>query len=147
MKLKTITLKLKEKIECQVLLMLASHRDCLWNKFILRKNHPDRRCCDSINPNQFTFDSGEGYYGEAFGIMRGLVILGYGYFGSDNMDGIEESKSVFNRHKAFQPEQNMKWWFRQLQNRILKETCYPNSDSSSTYRVLEKYRNLWVAIE
>src|SRR6185369_575768 len=56
-----------------------------------------------------------GYSAEAFGILRGLRLMGYGYFGSVNLDGLQE------RNGGVQQESNLKWWFAQLEQQVLQE--------------------------
>lgn len=124
MKLKSLK-DIKEKVEAEVLMMLAAHRDCLWTRFTFDKTRH--------NPNKISLDAGEGFYGEAFGIFRGLVLLNYGYFGSSNLSAVEEGKSL-------EPEQNFAWWMYELEQRILRETGYPNSSPESTHKVLDYYR-------
>lgn len=89
---KHLTRNQKEKIETEIKLMLFSSRDCLFNRKELDKYS-----------DQFKID--DGYYGEAFGILRTLKCLGYGYFGAIN---------DYN-------EYNLKHWFESLQKEVIDE--------------------------
>lgn len=82
---------LKENIEAEVKTMLHAHRDCLRNM--------------GVDTAKVQFDARDGHYGEAFGVMRALVALGYGHFGDDNID---------------EPG-NVKFWFRELEKQVLVE--------------------------
>ena len=121
----------KIAVELQVKLMLAAHRDCLWSRWT---SYADGKATD---PTQYQSVCNEGYYGEAFGVMRGLQVMGYGYFGSDTMDAIEEDKGIY-------PEQNLKWWFRQISHEYLAEEGFFNHTCTAEKceALLEKYRRL-----
>lgn len=99
-------------IEAEVKSMLHCHRDMLRNRW----RYAERRGMQDVasNPKTTTFDCREGYYGEAFGIMRGLVTLGYGYFGSDNLNATQE-------YHLDNPRLNCKWWFSSLCRQVLAE--------------------------
>lgn len=60
----------KKAIEAEVKMMLHAHRDCLRIK--------------GVDTKKTSFDARDGYYGEAFGIMRALKVLGFGDFGAVN---------------------------------------------------------------
>jgi hypothetical protein len=62
-----------------------------------------------MNTITVPFDMNDPYYGEAFGIMRALEVLGYGEFKSDNVPN-----SIY-------PRWNLKWWFARLGDEVLKE--------------------------
>lgn len=79
------------RIEAEVIMMLLTSRQAMSKK--------DRE--------KYFFNAGSGFYGEAFGIMRGLAILGYGTY--DLANNIPPNKT------------NLKWWFDQLQNKALEE--------------------------
>ncbi len=85
----------EEAIEKEIKMMLHAHRDCLRNQ--------------NVDTSKVRFDCREGYYGEAFGIMRTLQVLGYGKLGCVN---------ICNEHY---PKWNLSWWFDQLQDEVLKE--------------------------
>ena len=114
-------------MEREVKLMLAAHRNVLWNRHL----GDDGR----VNPAEFQMVVNEGYYGEAFGVMRGLNALGYGYFGSDNMDAFEEGRSN-------SPHDNLKWWFQQIVTQYLSEEGFHDKTCSimKTTALLQRYR-------
>lgn len=91
MSMKTLTTFEKQKISNEIKLMLFAARDFLKNTNRLEEYK------DSFP----IYDAG-GYYGEAFGIIRCLVNLGYGKLGADNGNGLKQ-------------------WFNQLQFEVLKE--------------------------
>lgn len=115
---RTITDSLKRSIEGEIKALLHAHRDTLRN-------------LGKYDTRHVTFSAAEGYYGEAFGIMRTLHILGYGYFGSSNHDGVAEIKPYGVTHEEFalrnpnrQKEHNLRWWFEQLSHEVLEEEGY-----------------------
>ena len=59
--------------------------------------------------------------------MRGLKVLGYGYFGSDNLDAFEEGTS--GEHARYH---NLKWWFTQLCDEVLKEENFSYDSKKNT---------------
>lgn len=128
---KRLSKRHREKISNEVKLMLFAHRDCLWNRY-QECSHPQ-----AVDPAVWRCVASEGYYGEAFGIVRGLVALGYGYFGPDTADAVEDGRSNL-------PEHNLKWWFNQLLKEVLDEegffdkTCSPEK----CHEMLDKYRQL-----
>lgn len=135
-KYKKLTAKLIQSIESNVKLMLAAHRDCLWNRHtspvmdpIDRPTRPD--------PLKVSYDCWDGYYGEAFGIMRGLEVLGFGFLGCDNLNAVQLNKSDEPRH-------NLKWWFARLKNEILEEEGFRDGTATKekAYAMLEKYQKL-----
>lgn len=81
----------KQKIINEIKLMLFAARD-----FLKNRNELDKY------PNCFPIYDAGGYYGEAFGIIRCLVNLGYGEMGPDNGNGL-------------------KGWFNSLQKEVLSE--------------------------
>jgi hypothetical protein len=98
-RLRPITPQMLDCVAGQVKALLHAERDCLRNQ---RKDTANIR-----------FDCTSGYHGEAFGIMRALEIQGFGKFDSSNLDGIH--------HGHGQPEQNLRWWFSQLEDEVLAE--------------------------
>ena len=127
-KFKRLTPKMKDSVESEVKLMLAAHRGYLWGRHLGGD--------EKINPTKIEVAVNEGYYGEAFGVMRGANALGFGYFGSDNLDAVEEGRSNF-------PHDNLKWWFKQILRRYLGEEGYYNQTCSSerTNMLLKRYRD------
>jgi len=128
---KKLSAKLKMKYILEVKLMLAAHRDGLWNRW---------ETCSSaqaVDPTKWQVVAMDSCYGEAFGIMRGALIEGRGYFGSDTADAVEEGRSNV-------PEHNLKWWFRKIQNEYLDEEGFFNGTCSQEkcLELLQKYRLL-----
>lgn len=109
MKYKELTNKQIKAIESEVKMMLHAHRDCLRN-----------RCVDTT---KIRFNVSEGYYGEAFGIMRALAVLGYGY-----INGAVNTPQ--NRH-------NLRWWLSEIEDEALREEGY-GGDNKCDY-CLERY--------
>lgn len=56
-----------------------------------------------VDTTRVPFDCREGYYSEAFGMLRALVLLDLGKFGAVNIEG------------------NVDYWFYELQKQVLKE--------------------------
>jgi len=113
---KRLTATELEKFRNDIKSLLHAHRDCLRNQ--------------GRDTRKLTFDVRDGYYGEAFGMMRTLEILEYGYFGSNNLNAVEEH-SKRSGHKPTQisvdkifPEDNLKWWFGELEKEVLQEEGY-----------------------
>ena len=124
----------KEAIANEVKLMIAAHRDMLWTRWEMKWPDPPEK---AIDPRKYQLCANDGYYGEAFGIMRGLCALGYGYFGSDNLDAIQDNRSDFPHH-------NLKWWFNQLMKEyLLEEGWYDKTCTQERcIRLLNRYREL-----
>ena len=98
----------REKVEKEVKMMLHAHRDCLRNR--------------GIDTTSTSYDVRDGYYGEAFGVMRGLQALGYGTLrGAVNVD---------------EPN-NLRFWFDKLAQEVLEEENYNGSNECNI--CLEKY--------
>lgn len=114
---KKLSLDLIRRVEGEVKAMLHCHRDTLRNT--------------GKNTLKVTFDVREGFQGEAFGIMRGLNILGYGFFGSDNLDATHDGHP--------QPYTNLKWWFSKLEHEVLEEEGYYDKTHRCKY-CLERYK-------
>lgn len=85
----------KKAIEQELKAMLHAHRDCLRNLGVSLK-HP--------------FDIKDGYYGEAFGMLRALSVLGYGFFGAVNV-GYEQGDL----------DHNLNYWLSRLEKEVLDE--------------------------
>jgi len=108
--------KLAEKhwqaLRDEIKMLLHASRDCLRNKYNSDPIH-------NRDPRTFAFNAGDGYYGEAFGIIRALSVLGYGdYHGAVNT-----------------PEEriNLQWWFDQIQKEVLKEENYPGMGGNDSH--------------
>jgi hypothetical protein len=124
-RLKKIDSTLKDTVEGEIKAILHACRDCLRNQ-------------GRLDTSKVSFSANDGYYGEAFGIMRGLQILGYGYFGSSNLSAEVEAKSQYRMGNVTSPEQNLKWWFSNLEQEVLEEEGF-KSDHRCEY-CLAKYR-------
>jgi hypothetical protein len=86
---------------CEIKALLHASRDCMRNQ-------------GKHDPLVIRFSCTDGYYSEAFGILRGLAALGYGYFGSTNRSAVDEGISA-------QPEANFRWWMAELEREVLRE--------------------------
>lgn len=128
---KKLSPKNKEAVTNEIKLMLAAHRDTLWTRWT-ECSHPQ-----AVDPNKWQIVANEGFYGEAFGIARALVALGYGYFGSDNLSAVEEDRSDI-------PEHNIKWFFHQIQKEYLDEEGFfdQSCNPGICAELLDKYRKL-----
>jgi len=109
--LKVIPLRLIKRVEETAKALLHAHRDCLRNQ--------------GKNTLKITFSCQEGYYGEAFGIMRGLELLGYGYFGASNYDATHDGHP--------QHQSNLRWWFDTLTYEVLNEEGYLDKSHRCEY--------------
>jgi hypothetical protein len=69
MKNRKLTPEMVARVEAEIILMVLAERDYY-------KNRVEDGSLAKM-PERFSHDTG-GYYGEAFGVMRGLVCLGYG---------------------------------------------------------------------
>lgn len=107
MRLKKISDKMLEDIKAEIKLMLHEHRDVLRIK--------------GVDTSKVTFDLREGYYGEAFGILRALKVLGYGYFGPCNLDAFEDNYPVKRFQNITRKEQNLSWLCNELEKEVLDE--------------------------
>lgn len=76
-----------------------------------------------IDTRHVPWDINAPEYCQAFGMMLTLQFLGYGYFGSSNLDGSREKADCI-------PEHNLRWWFRELEQQVLIEEGYLNEDGS-----------------
>lgn len=112
-KLKPLTAQMIGVISSEIKAMLHASRDCLRNRYIIDKTTNQK------DPRTFRFDVSDGYYGEAFGMMRTLQALGYGELRSVNLDG--------THYNYEQPEQNLRWWFAQLEDEVLEEEHFGGS--------------------
>lgn len=121
--LKPIPDELKVKVEGEIKALLHASRDCYRNQL-------------KFNPLQIRFTVNDGYYGEAFGIMRALHIMGYGYFGPVNLDALEDNYGVEAQGRT-QPHQNLKWWFSELEEQVMDEEHW-HGDHRCAY-CLERY--------
>lgn len=87
-----LTDELRAKVATEIVALLHAHRDCLRNL--------------GQDTNNVTFDVRDGYYGEAFGILRGLRLLGHANFGACNSAG------------------TLNYWMAELERQVLTEENY-----------------------
>ena len=91
--------------------------------------HASRDCYQNQNREVFRFDSRDGYYSEAFGILRCLTIIPIRPYTSSIAYHIGADNTP---HLA-----NIKYWFNQLQNDVLAfEAKY--EDSKTAYKAFKK---------
>ena len=111
MKFKKLSEEHEQRIVADIKSLLHAHRDCLRNQ---RKD-----------TSKIRMDCRDGYYGEVFGIMRALEILGYGKLGAVNTP---EEKT------------NLRWWLEELINEVLEEENYGgnNERDNKEYERLKK---------
>jgi hypothetical protein len=103
------------KLADEIKLMLHASRDCLRNQ--------------GRDTSEMSYSVSDGYFGEAFGIVRGLVVLGYGYLGSSN---------VPNKRK---PHWNLRWWFCELERKVLEEENFGGTNYCD--HCLNRYGHDW----
>ena len=116
-RLKWIPDSLRKAVAGEIKALLHSHRDCLRN-----------RGMDTV---RIPVDVRDGYYGEAFGIIRCLFIQGYGYLGSSNLSAKQEAAHAYNVTNVTQDIQNLRWWFSQMEKEVLAEENWgPYGDGS-----------------
>lgn len=85
---KKLPLALFNAVKAEIKMILHAHRDCLRNRWLgdqsrARYGHPPR--WHAHDPRKVSFDATDGYYGEAFGMLRCLVLSGYGQYGPVNI--------------------------------------------------------------
>ncbi len=108
---RTLTETQRWALEDEIKLMLHASRDCLRNQ--------------GQDTTKITFDASDAYYGEAFGVVRGLVAMNYGVFDADNIPG----------HHG---DRNLKHWFSTLCEEVLHEEGYYNGSNHCDF-CMEKY--------
>lgn len=86
--------KLIASVEEHVKLLLHASRDCMRNQ-------------NKYDATKVPFSANDGYYGEAFGIFRGLALAGYG-----SITGACNTPTELS---------NFRWWFSELENTVLQE--------------------------
>lgn len=118
-----------EQVEKKVKALLHASRDTLRNF--------------DKDTSKITFDCTNGYYSEAFGVMVGLQILGYGSLSSCNFDGYEDSVT---KNFAKQREHNLRWWFSQLEKQVLEEENY-RGDGHCDYCIKHFYKDTKTFLE
>lgn len=95
-----------QAIEAEVKMLLHASRDGMRTR--------------GDNTQSTRFNCNDGFYGEAFGIMRGLALLGHGNLG--RAVNTPENKA------------NLKWWFDQLERQVLQEENYPGAGGDDSGR-------------
>lgn len=102
-KYKDIPLLMITAIENKVKLLLHASRDCLRTK--------------GVDTSSITYIGTQGYYAEAFGVMQGLKLGGYGYM-------------EYGPHSHFgrQPEHDLREWFDRLAKEVLAEENFRGSN-------------------
>ena len=103
---RTLTEEQQFALEDEIKLMLHASRDCLRNQ--------------GVDTTKVTFSVQDAYYGEAFGIVRGLVAVGYGVFDADNIPGPNGQR-------------NLKHWFSTLCDEVLHEEGYHDGTHHCEY--------------
>lgn len=117
---RVISPELAKRVEAEVRMLLHAARDAQRNR------DPVEQTCLQWIP------AWDGYYGEAFGVMRGLEVAGYGYFGSDNLNALHplelrrHGRRVVNT-LAFAIH-NLKWWFSEIAGAVRQEENFRGSN-------------------
>ena len=87
---------------------------------------------------KWRFVATDGQYGEAFGIMRCLAVLGYGYYGSSNLHALREDSRDHKVNNVTQEIQNLKWWFCQIEQSVIEAEGF-NGDHRCEH-CLDRYK-------
>lgn len=104
-----ITNAMRVKVSAEIKMLLHASRDCMRNQ--------------KRDTTQTSYVVSDGYFGEAFGVMRGLSLLGYGTInGPVNIDS----------------PGNLRYWFSNLEQEVLSEENFGGSNECD--HCLEKYR-------
>jgi hypothetical protein len=98
-----------QAVEAEVKMMLHASRDAMRNR--------------GEDTRKYRFDCRDGYYGEAFGMMRLLATLNFGRL--DQATNTPETR------------ENLKWWFSELEKQVLEEENFGGSGVCKHCR--EKY--------
>lgn len=105
-KFKRMTDALRGRTAINIIMLLLASRDCYANR----------------KEEVAGFKINDSYYTEAFGILRGLNIAGYGYFDADNWPADPD---------------NFKWWFGKLCDEALRvEALYGLKPALHNFRAL-----------
>lgn len=107
--MKTLKPDERTRVVAEIKMLLHAARDCARTIF-------------SIDTTKQRFDVTDGYYGEAFGILRGLSLLGYGSFGPVNTP---------------EEESNFSWWMARLEDEVLAEENFGGTNQCD--HCLQKY--------
>jgi len=100
--MRTVSHAERSQIGVAVTLMLHASRDCMRNL--------------KVDTTTIPFDVRDGYYGEAFGIMRALACLNYGTLTSGS-----EPYLLGNARSPSSKERDLRAWFRELEQQVLAE--------------------------
>lgn len=133
-RLKKLTDDIIRMVEEEVVLLLHAHRDALRNRFIHRYREWQQGRLnknDIRDPRKMTIDINDAYYGDAFGILRCLARMGYGYFGPVNLSAREDGATLSSGNYA-DPRQNFAWWLENLIYLVLEQEHY-NGDGTCSY--------------
>ena len=95
-----------EKVIEEMRSLLHASRDCLRNQFNSGMNQ------HAFDPSKTPWTVNDGYYGEAFGMLRSLVAMGYAYYGANNTPAERE---------------NAQWLFSEVCNNVLQEENFDGS--------------------
>ena len=93
-------------VASEIKLMLHASRDCMRNRFTGNRSR-------LRDPRRVRFDVNDGYYGEAFGILRGLALLGFG--------------DIHGAVNTPQQRLNFRWWLKELESEVLAEENFGGS--------------------
>lgn len=101
----------KEKLEAEIKMMLHASRDCLRTKYhsALDRGFTGSQPQSAYDPKKVRFVASDGYYGEAFGIVRACHVLGWGEYGAVNVEG------------------TLQFWFQRLEDDVLHEENFGGS--------------------
>lgn len=108
-KVRILTPAERASVEREVKMMLHASRDCYRNQ--------------KQDTSRLTYPIADGYYGESFGVMRGLAVLGYGQLNGPSFPRGDD--------------RNLKGWFAQLCDEVLTEENYGGNDQCD--HCLERY--------
>ncbi len=133
---KKLTAEKKAEIEARIKLLLHASRDCMRNQYhslnddyLTIRNQklcpiPEaekilQRHAQSKDWRSIRFSVNDGYYGDAFGILRCLELMGYG-----TLNNIRE-----------QTYHNLQWWFEQIKSQVLIEDGFTNGSHKCDFCV------------
>ncbi len=100
-----------EAVKNEIKMTLHASRDCLRNQ--------------GTDTTKIRFSVNDPYYGEAFGILRALSVLGYG--------------QVFGAVNTPEDRTNFQWWFHEIQEEVLREENYHGNNQCD--HCFERYGN------
>ena len=106
-KFKALLPEQMDAIEGEIMALLHASRDSMRNKGEDTRSTP--------------FNVNNAYYGEAYGVLRGMAVLGYGYFGAANVPAPNND-----------PRVNFNYWIAKLELQVLDDEGF-NSDHKCAY--------------